>query len=266
MNPLVQRISHFVAQNSPAILTGLGVSGVFATAVLTAKGAVKSDRQIRDFRERVFRDNKEADPGDELIPDPTWKDELKLTWMNYLPGLSVGLGTAFCVISAQSINSRRTAALMTLYSMSEKTVTEIREKVREIHGEKRLNELDEEMTKDHLRDNPPSQDIIRRADVIGSPGSLCLDRFSGRYFVSDTESLRKAMNDVNSTCINQMYASLNDYWGLVGLSPLDVGETVGWTSDNLLELEFVYVPAEDGRPCMAVSFKRQPKMDYYRIF
>ena len=80
------------------------------------------------------------------------------------------------------------------------------------------------------------------------------------------KGFRKAMNDVNATCINQMYASLNDFWAHVGLAPLDVGETVGWTSDHLLELEFVYVPAEDGRPCMAVSFKRQPKMDYYRIF
>lgn len=266
MNPLVQRISHLVVQNAPALLTGIGVTGIFATAVLSAKGAVKSDREIQAFREQIWRDNKNAEPGDELIPDPTWKDELKLTWMNYLPGLSVGLGTAFCVISAQSINSRRVAALMTLYSMSEKTVTEIREKIREVHGEKKLNELDEELARDQLREYPPDRDIIRQADAIGSPASLCLDRFSGRYFVSDTESLRKAMNNINATCINQQYASLNDFWAQIGLSPLEIGETVGWTSDHLLDLEFVYVPAEDGRPCMAVSFKSQPKVDYYRIF
>lgn len=87
--PLVQRISHMMVQNAPAILTGIGVAGIFGTGVLAAKGAVKSDREITAFREHVYRLQKEAETGDEYVPDPTWKDELKLTWMNYLPALCV---------------------------------------------------------------------------------------------------------------------------------------------------------------------------------
>ena len=68
------------------------------------------------------------------------------------------------------------------------------------------------------------------------------------------ESLKKARNDINSRVMNHDYATLDDFYYIVGLAPSSIGGQLGWKSPKLMELEFSTVLSEDGRPCLAFDY------------
>lgn len=243
-------LSRKIVENSPAILTGIGVAGVVVTAILAAKGAVKANNDIIDI---------EHSSGATLTP----KEKIQITWKHFIPAAVVGTGTIVCVISAQSINSKRAAVLMSLYTIADRSLTEVKDKMREELGEGKARGIMDKIAEDRVNDFDPDEKLLQKIDMSGGEVSWCLDLYSGREFLSNTNQLMAAMNSINQECNEHMYASLNDWYGLVGLDYIPIGETVGWTSDNHLELELAYVPLKDGRPAIAVGFKRQPKENFY---
>jgi hypothetical protein len=62
-----------------------------------------------------------------------------------------------------------------------------------------------------------------------------------------------------------MYASLSDFYHLIGLPSTSFSDEVGWTSDKLLELEISTVLSEDERPCLSIGFNVAPIRNYYKI-
>ncbi len=253
-------LSHLIVRNSPAILTGIGIAGVVATSLLTGKAYVQAHEAI----EKEELDRISFDP-DVPIEPLTAKEKFQLTWTYFIPPVVVGGGTIICIFSAQTLNMRRNAALMGLYTLTERAATEFREKTRESLGEGKFDKIQEEIAKDRAAEAVPSDEILQKIDRLSQagPANWCLDTFSGREFICDTNTLKAAQNTINEECINHNYASLNDYYAQVGLSSLPVGETLGWTTENKLELAMHYAPMTDGRAGIIVGFKREPKTDYY---
>ena len=93
---------------------------------------------------------------------------------------------------------------------------------------------------------------------------LCYDSYSDRYFKSEMETLKKAMNDLNYKINNDSYASLNDFYDLVGLDRIPIGEEVGWSLDKLLDIHFTTTLATDGRPAIAMEYGVVPTRGYFR--
>jgi hypothetical protein len=79
------------------------------------------------------------------------------------------------------------------------------------------------------------------------------------------ESLRKAQNDINHKIVNDYYASLTDFYNLIGLAETAYSEEVGWNSDKLLELEFSAVMSSDNRPCISIAYNYAPIRGYSRV-
>jgi hypothetical protein len=79
------------------------------------------------------------------------------------------------------------------------------------------------------------------------------------------EALRKAQNDINYQVMHDSYASLTDFYSMVGLAPTSNSDDVGWNSDKLLELQFSPVLTEGGRPCISIDFVVAPVRHYYRL-
>lgn len=82
------------------------------------------------------------------------------------------------------------------------------EKVVETIGEKKEQQIRDEVAKEQVAKNPVSKNEVI---ITGGGETLCYDSLSGRYFKSDIEKLRKAVNELNHTMVNDMCASLNDY-------------------------------------------------------
>jgi hypothetical protein len=102
--------------------------------------------------------------------------------------------------------------------------------------------------------------------IAGSGDVLCFDMTTGRYFVSTVEKIRQAENKVNFDIISHMYASLSSFYDEIGLPPTTYSDSVGWNSDNRVEVQFSTVMSPDGRPCIAIDFVGPPTAEYSRTW
>jgi len=248
---VVNATRYFITKNSPAILTGVAVAGVATTAILAGRGAFKAGQDV--LIQEQERDEK-------LLP----KEVFQLTWRNYVTAAAVGVTTILCVIGAQKISSRRTAALAGLYSLSEKAFEEYREKVVEELGKNKDRKILDAVAQDDIRKNPPEDSQIIFVD---NGVNLIREQYTGRYFHSSVEKIRKAVNDLNAEIINGMGgASLNDFYNLIGLAHIDMGDYEGWSTDNLLEIGIGAAVTENDTPCIVLHYNHKPKRNYDRPF
>jgi hypothetical protein len=187
-------------------------------------------------------------------------DDVRLVWKFYIPAVASSAATIACIIGANTVSTRRNAALISAYSLTETAFREYKDKVVETIGEKKSQKIHDEIAKDHIVNTPLSTQAVI---VTGDGEVLCFETLTGRYFKSSMETLRKAQNDINSKIINGGYATQNDFCILIGLPSLQYGDEVGWNTSNLLELEFSSHLAEGSRPCLAVGYSAIPVRDYY---
>ncbi len=251
---LLRGAASALRSNSPVILTSMAVAGVVGTTIL----AVKATSQAKDaiYLEEDDRGEQNGRSSRYL----TAKEQVQLVWMHYIPAASVGLVTIACIITAQSINSRRQAAVMSLYTITDTAFREYQEKNIEVNGTTKHQKVKDELAKDAIAANPPDKTLI-----IG-PGEIGVyDKYSGRYFTSSVQDIKAAQNDVNASIINgDMYASLNDFYMRIGLHVTKVGEEMGFTLDNLIDLDFSSVLHEDV-PYLAIDFRAMPVPEYHRF-
>lgn len=253
VSELTKRLGKLVADNSPAILTGIGVAGALTTAYLTGRASYKASR--------IISDQEWTAPG---IPDEKLetKERIRLVWKLYIPAAGTAALTVAAIISANQIGNRRAAALAAAYSISEKAFDEYRQKVTERLGDKKEQAIRDELAKDRVSRNPIGNQLVV---LTGHGQVLCYEEFTGRYFQSDFEALRKAQNDLNAQVINDSYASLTDLYSLLNLPQTANSDEVGWNLDKLLEFTYSYVGAEDGTPCLSLGFAVTPIRSYSRL-
>lgn len=232
-----------LSKNSPAILTGLAVGGVIATAVMASKATVLAVDEVR-YLEKDYEEPMDA------------RGWVQTTWKLYIPAAVMGTATVACIIGAHTVNTRRTAALAGAYSLADKALTEYQEKVREQFGVAKEEKVREAIVEDHLKANPMDD-----KQIIVTPlgDTLCYDAMSGRYFKSDIEIIRRAVNDLNQQLLTDMWVSLNEFYDLLDLSHTKLGDEMGWEPDNLLEVVFTTKLAENGQPVLVLDYRTRPR-------
>lgn len=248
----VKKLEKFTMDNSPLILTAIGVTGTITTAILTGKASYKAAYILEDERVANLR------RGDDAL---TNREKFELIWKLYIPAAGVGTMTVVSIIGANRIGTRRAAAMAAAYSISERAFDEYREKVVEKLGAKKEREARDEIAQSKVDRDPPGNSKLV---VMGSGEVLCKDAWSGRYFTSDMESMKKAQNDTNHEVLTFGYASLTDFYNRLGLEPTKESDEVGWNSDKPLELYFSTTIADDERPCLVMDFTVSPVRNYFR--
>jgi hypothetical protein len=247
---LAKSTRSFLVKHSPEILTAVGVTGMIATTVMAVKVTPKASRLLEDLQAQKS--------------EPLTKAEVvKSCWKYYIPAFVTGAASVTCLIGANSISMRRTAALAAAYQISETALTEYRDKVIETIGEKKEKVVREQIDKDHIESNPVSNnDVI----VTKAGTTLCYDSLSGRYFESDIEIIKKAINELNRRMTYDTYISLNEFYDELDLSHTIMGDDLGWHIDGgLIEVYFTSQIADDGRPCIVMNFRSAPRYDYSKL-
>lgn len=252
---LLKRSEKFAADNSPAILTALGVTGSLTTAYLSGKASFRAAELIR-AKEGLYDVNNFDSKRLET------KERVQLVWKLYIPAAGSAVLTTAAIITANRIGSRRAAAMAVAYSMSEKAWNEYKDKVVEKIGESKERSVRDELAQDRVNANPVG---VNQVIITGGGDVLCYDCYTGRYFTSDMETLKKAQNDLNYQVLNNYYASLTDFYSLIGLSRTTTSDDIGWNSDKLLELTFSTTMSDDDRPCLAMTFSVEPIRDFHRV-
>ena len=270
-----RKVAGEVSKNSPVILTGLAVTGVVATVVLGVRATPKALAIIDD---EVYSQYEKSGIMDEVsFPEwlgldtktYTWRDRnnmlkkgeiIKLTWKCYIPTAAVGLATIACIIGAHNIHLRRNAALASLYSLTESAFKEYQSKVVETIGKNKELKLRDDVVSDTIKRNP-----VGDSQVIftGKGETLFYDQMSGRYFKNDIEKIRKVQNKINKDLISEDFMSLNEFYIEIGLSPIKLGEEMGWHLEHgMLEVRFSAQLTENEEPCIALEYELVPRFVY----
>ena len=236
------------SKHSPQILTGLGIAGVVTTTVLAVKATPKAIKLI---------EAEEEAKQDKLTP----MEVVKTTWKCYIPA-AISMSTSIaCLIFANSVHTKRNAALAAAYKISETALIEYKNKVVETIGEKKEKTVREKIAEDKVKNNPPSQNTIIMTD---GGTELFLDPVSGRYFQSDMEKIRRIENECNKKMLHDIngYMSLNDFYDELGLEHSSIGYELGWNAYNLLEIDYIPQLLENDKVCVVLEYTTGPKYDY----
>lgn len=255
INDFAKRVGKLAQDNSPAILTAIGVAGTLSTAFLTGRASYKAADLIRYGEYGSIGNTKHR--------SFTPKQKVKLVWRFYVPAAcSAGL-TVAAIIFANQIGTRRAAAMAAAYTISEKAYAEYREKVVEKIGANKERQVRDELAQDRVTKNPPGSNQVL---LTASGNVLFHEASTGRYFRCDVETLRQAQNKINYQVLNDSYASLTDFYYLIGLPPTTMSDELGWNSDNeQLELIFSAVMTEDGQAAISMEYRVKPIRNYWKF-
>ena len=248
---IIKGIKASISRHSPEILTGIGIAGMVTTTILAVKATPKAIKLIEA--------EKKAKHVDALSP----VDTVKTVWKCYIPAAMTGVSSIACLIGSNAINAKRNAALTTVYTLSEMARNEYKEKVIETIGEKKERTIKEKVDAERIKRDPVSKKEV----IITEKGTtLCYDHVFGRYFKSDIDIINRAMNKINREIVINMYASLNDFYAELGLSPVEMGYDLGWNiDDGTIEIEPSSQLADDGTPCLVIDYSVSPKYNYSRF-
>lgn len=250
MKTFLRNVKMSASKHSPEILIGFGVAGFVTTAVLAVKATPKAMRLIEE--------ETKSKNIDKLTPLET----VKVAWKPYIPAAVTGVVSIACVIGANSVNAKRNAALATAYQLSTAALNEYKDKVIETIGEKKEQTIREKISKDRIEQNPVTNNTVY---VTGDGDSLFLEPISKRYFKSDIERVRSAINTLNETMYNDPFGniSLSDFYDEIGLERTDISNDIGWNIENgSIKVEFHPAMSDNGKPCLALYYTTAPNWGF----
>lgn len=231
-----------IKANSPLIFSVAAGVGTLTTAFLVGKASFDAANTIREYEEN----NAPA-----INPKERLKDRTRLVWKLYIPSTISTVSTIVCIIGAKRMEAQKTIAAHAALAFTERAYSEYRDKVIEEFGVRKDQSIRDKVVAEQVTKNPPpSQDVL----VTGPGNVLCCELFTMRYFACDMEKLRRAQNDLNSKLLKHDYATLDDFYYMIGLAPTTASNNIGWTSDKLMELIFSTTLSEDGRPCITFEY------------
>jgi hypothetical protein len=260
ISDLAKKAQFLINENSTTLLTGAGVAGTVATAVLSGRASFKAALFLAD---EDRRDAASAERENIPFVPLTTFERVKVVWPQYIPTVGIGTLTITSIIFSNRISAKEAAALATAYGLSERAFSEYKEKVVEKLGQNKETAVRNEIAQDRINAHPVN---TKELILAGAGEVLCYDQLTGRYFMSSVESIKRAENAVNYEIVNHDSASLSKFYDEVGLSPTPYSDSVGWDIDNRCEIQFSTVMSIDDRPCISVDFARWPKPDYGKVW
>ena len=211
---LLQSSIIFLKKNASTILTCAGGAGVIATSVMAVKATPKA---------LALLENAKEEKGEEL----TKTEKVKVAGPAYIPAVLMGASTIACIFGANALNQRQQAALMSAYALLDNSYKDYKKKLAELYGEDTVEEIEEEIARDKYNEDPyPVED----------GKELFYDNFSQRYFEATTEQVLRAEHALNRRMNDAHGAYLNEFYELLGLEPMDYGEFLGWSRNEIYDM------------------------------
>lgn len=211
----------FARENNTAILTGFAITGVVTTGIFAGKASIKADR--------ILEDMENGDPLDH-------KEKTKLLLPIFMPAIVSGVLTIGCIYASHSLDSNKQMALMSAYSMSERAMKTMEEKI----GEKKVKQVKQAIFEDDVKKNPPKEMYD-----TGKGTTKFRDGIFGGDFISDIEYVKSVFNKYNKYLNDGDIVLVNDLRWDLGLPTTEMGTVLGWDCGQLDEHLDSYVMEKD---------------------
>ena len=253
MAALLKNVKMALVDHSPEILTGLGIAGMVTTTVLAVKATPKALDLIAEAEDEKFDNGY----GEAL----TKVEVVKVAWKPYIPAAITCVTSVACLIGAGSVNAKRNAALATAYNLTSTALSEFKEATLETVGEKKDQAIRNKVAEERVKKEPVNPSAII---VTGNGATRCFDTITKRRFVSDIETIKKIVNELNRRMVNgEDYISLNEFYYELGLDGVSVGDELGWNvTRGLIDIEFSAQLDTDGTPCVVIDYSVAPKRGF----
>ena len=245
----------FEAEKRPQILAGMGVAGFWGAMWWTYKNAPYIDVLVQSYKHGNL--------------DKEEKKDEAINICKYSAGpVLLGVASSAAVIGSTSISSQRIAALSAVCTATQSTLDAYRDKVKEgllgDRGEQKDQKVMNEIAKDRLAGASADGTPIY---VTGNGDTLCLDRWTGRYFTSSPESVKRAFNEISYQCQMDDYVTLNELYDRLNIPEIKMGEVLGWTSENrrkgIIDISFTATVNEHEQPVLVLQYEVEV-LPYYR--
>ncbi len=234
---LFPRAKQYTIEHAPQILTGIGVSALIGAGIVAVKNTPAAYEEIQE---------KKRDEGVNKLP--LW-DIIKIGAKYYVVPGGMAIAGATCVFSGLHVSTSRADAFAALAASQAVRLKDTRDVVREKFGEKKANEVDEEVARKEIeRDGIPD---IQWIEETGHGDQIVWWPNFGRWFKCDIGWIRRVVNEINKeieegdvnendpydtktlsgVCVNRFMAG-------IGIAKCDIGMLLGWNGKNKLHPRF----------------------------
>jgi len=260
INAVFKAVGTIVINHGAQIATGFGIAIAFAAGVKGIKETPKAVERIEEAREEKKKEGKD----DKL----TITESVKATWKCYAVSLVMFVIAAILIIEAQQATAKRAAAFATAYQLSEQMLQEYKDAAKEIVGEKKANEIQDQAAIQQVQHNPPA---VNNIIVTGKGKQLCIDSLSQQPFYSNAESIRqdfkRAVTDkfASDVCID--FIEVEDWFYQANLdkaSKMELSKEQGWNRSDEPRISFTSMMGSgefEDIPMLVVNYYPRPHLD-----
>ncbi|GHU53676.1 hypothetical protein AGMMS49975_12390 [Clostridia bacterium] len=240
----------------PTILTFVGVAGVVATTILTAKATPKA---------MVLLKEAEYEKGEKL----TKSEVVKSVWRCYIPAAVVGLSTISCIVGANVLNRKYQTSLASAYALLHQSYHKYRTAANSVYGDDADSKILLSVTKDAY---VSAEGLLIYDPELDTANEKVLfyDMYSQRYFKSTMANVMNAQYHANRNLSLRGEICVNEFYEFLGLDGIKGGDVIGWSFEEFmdfgilwLDFENVHTTMEDGIECYIISSMVEPEvLDY----
>lgn len=228
----------------PETLIGVGIGGFISAAVMAGKASIKANQIIDDIE---YYENE----------DLSLSEKVKATWKCYIPTAIVIAGSTYAILMGTNILNKKNASLMASAGALAETLNLYSDKVKEVVGEEKADEIRKEVTKERVARKSAGPKLYSNND----DDILCFDNISGTYFISNMAKLKDIEHELNKRMLNENYVLLNEYYEEIGLDSCYIGSVMGWHIDRgFIDLDFDSMVTKDGKLALVVDHNVLPVM------
>lgn len=243
-------------RGAPTIFTVLGIAGVVATGILSARAANKTrnELQMTDFDE----------PEEWSV-----SENFRRGWENYIPPIAVGAVTIICVASSDILNKRAQISLTSAYALLHTSYNDYQRKNKELYGDEAHRNIIDSLAAEKAEDVYMSTTGIMSSSCLAfddrsdEEKRLFYDSYAKRYFESTLSQVLEAEYHLNRDFTMSGDAVINNFYGLLGIEPIKDGDIIGWfLSDELCWIDFDHhkTVLDDGLEVYIIDFVFTPRL------
>ena len=236
--------TNFLKKHS-TIISCIGTAIGVSSAVILA---IKDTPKVND----ILKEKKDLKPI----------DKVKVYAKGYWKSIAIGITTICFVGGVGNSKDKQLAGAVASYTIIRDEYTKFKETAKEVVGETKVEKIRQEVAKksmDEAISKANNSDICEGITVIKPNGTLFFDKWSGRLFRADMETVRRAENDTWAELNAYGYVDVNSFYYSLGLENCTSGE-FGWNREKTERFAIFYdtMLANNGEPCTTITFKYMP--------
>ena len=190
-------------------------------------------------------------------------DKFKKTWRCYIPSGLIATSTVLCIIYSDKVSMNEKIALLNTLTTVQGNYKMLRESVNDIQD----TETKEEILKRTVKAKVPKDMYIERTGE-----KIFYEEYTAKFFTSTIDNVLKAEYMFNKQLSIVGYATLNDFYGFLGISKTEDGDILGWSvydgyyaaaeGNPWVDFEHGKMEDDDGVEYHYINYSNQPCINY----